>query len=467
MKQDHLALKVGIVALVCCLLTAILILIIEDIKLLQNNYVIKVGFPHSQLLLEGANVNMSGVKIGRVKRLYLNLHPSEQNKVIVDLEIYEQFDIPVHSTFHVASSGLFGTWYIRISPPVTSVGDRFEYIPRDSDQIFQGSSSSSIEELINQGRSTLVQVEKILKHVESVVGDPEISRGVKQIVRNFETASERTKSLATDLQADLQVVTSNVLSVTGHLKEIVEAQKDNVMTSLDNLSEITTNLEEITRVNKEKIRSILSRLDQIIADVEDDGNLNVALTRIRNNFVTVSDNLERVTRRATEMIENPELEARVHGAIESATNAANALADIKEDLYSIETEFSTQVLYSNEEKDFKSSFFIDTEFKNRYTLKLGIEDPGKQADLSMIHGGIHRNNAFFHAGITRDKFGIGVEKTFLGDKLHIGLETYDLNDPIHRVFGMLRINDHTSFMIKLDQLSTSNQDFLMGLSHTF
>jgi phospholipid/cholesterol/gamma-HCH transport system substrate-binding protein len=467
MKPDHLELKVGIVALICCLLAAILILVIEDIKLLQNDYIVKVGFSNSQLLLEGANVNMSGVKIGRVKRLYLNLKPSQKNKVIVDLEIYEQFEIPADSRFHVATSGLFGTWYIRITPPANPKTNEIKFISKNSKEVFQGFSSSSIEELINQGRTTLVQVENILKHVESVVGDPELSQGVKQIIRNFEATSAQTKTLVNDLQDDLNIVSNNVLSATGHLKEILESQKDNVMNSLENLSKITKNLEEITRVNKQKIRSVLARLDQIIADIQDDGKLKLALSRIRENFVTVSDNLERVTRRATNMLENPELETRVHGAIQSATDAANALADIKQDLYSIETEFSTQVLYSNEDRDFKSSFFVDTEFKDRYTLKVGIEDPDKQADISMIHGGIHRGDTYFHAGITRNKFGIGYEKTFLGERLHVGLETYDLNDPIHRIFGMLRINDHTSFMIKFDQLRTSNKDFLMGVSHTF
>ncbi|MBT3785612.1 MCE family protein [bacterium] len=467
MRRDHLELKVGIVSCIALLMTAALILVVEDWNLFQGDYIVRVGFPDAELLLEGANVNMSGVKIGKVSAMYINLRPSDQQKVIIDLQVYNEHRIPDDASFQITSSGFFGTHYVRISPPTKVPKNGFTFIDPTITRIYQGSSTTNIEQLLNRGRGALERIQSILDHVNDVVGNENTKKDIHSIVSNFRSSSESFRDVLGELKTDFHLVSQDVLAVTSHLKKIMNLREGHILKTLESAEAITANLREITSSNRERISHILKKIDSIASGIDDDGQFKEAMQRVRENFVRVSENVVEVTGRAQDIIENPALETKLHGAIDSATNAANALADIKHDLYSIDTRFSTRALYNPSDGNFESSFYLDTTFKNKYLLKIGLENRDPEPGVTLIHGGIHRYGMSFRAGLTRDKFGLGIEKSLLGDRLQIGLESYDLNDPVHRIFALLRMNDHTAFMMKWDDLESASSDFRIGLHHTF
>lgn len=467
MRKDHLELKVGIVSFLALLLASTLIFVVEDLTLFPDDYALRVGFPDAELLLEGANVNMSGVKIGKVGAMYINLQPSEEQKVIIELQIFKQHLIPKGSQFRIASSGFFGTHYLRITPPEKVPQGGFEFIEPNHQVILQGDSTTNIEELLNKGKGALDRVQSILDHVNDVVGNPNTKTDIGAIVANFRESSESLTMTMNSLKVDFQTVSEDVLEVTSHLKFIMMARKQNLMNTLENFELVSGNLRDITSGNKERIEEILKKIDDITSAIEDDGQFKEAMARIRTNFVKVSESVVQLTGRAQDIIENPELESKLHGAIDSATNAASALADIKRDIYSIDTRFSTRALYSPTEGNFESSYYLDTTFKNRYLLKVGFENGDTSSGITQVHGGIHRHGYAFRAGISYDKFGLGIDRNFFENKIQIGLESYDLNDPIHRIFAKFRMNNHTSVMIRWDDLSGSDDDLRIGLHHTF
>jgi len=467
MKRDHLELKVGIVSFLALFLACTLIFVVEDLTLFPDDYSVRVGFPDAELLLEGANVNMSGVKIGKVSAMYINLQPSEQQKVIIELQVYKEHFIPKGSKFQIASSGFFGTHYMRITPPEKVPAGGFEFIEPNSKTIFQGDSTTNIEQLLNKGKGALDRVQMILDHVNEVVGNQQTKDDIHAIVANFRESSESLNVSLNSLKTDFHAVSEDVLGITSHLKSIMTLRKEHILNTLENVDIISNDLREITSSNRKRIADILDKIDSIASAIEDDGQFKDALTRIRSNFVKVSDSVVQLTGRAQDIIENPELETKLHGAIDAATDAATALADIKSDIYSIDTKFSTRALYNPTRGDFESSFYLDTTFKNKYLLKVGLENRDIEEDFSLIHGGIHRKDYSFRAGLTRDKFGLGIDRSFMENKVQIGLESYDLNDPIHRIFARFRMNSHTSLMFKWDNLGGEDTDFRMGLHHTF
>ena len=165
MKRELIELKVGIVSFLALICGVALLLVVEDTNLLQKSYSVNVGFADAAMLLEGSNVNMSGVKIGRVNGLYINLKPSQEYKVIANLEINTEYDIPINSTFTIGSSGLFGTNYVKIDPPTEILQDELKYISRNSEKVYLGTQPESFQDLVVQGKSALEKVESILRDI--------------------------------------------------------------------------------------------------------------------------------------------------------------------------------------------------------------------------------------------------------------------------------------------------------------
>lgn len=468
MKRELIELKVGIVSFLALICGVVLLLVVEDTNLLQKTYPMNVGFPDAAMLLEGSNVNMAGVKIGRVRGLYINLKPNQDYKVIANLEINSEHLIPRNSSFTIGSSGLFGTNYVKIDPPVQMPEEGFEYIPQDSEEIHIGIKPDSFQDLVVQGKSALQKVETILGHVESVVGDKPTQISLKQIVKNLENSTAKADLFLSDLRSEFQSISVDVLAITSSLNEILMSNTTAINRSIQNVEKISSDMEEISRINKHKIARILDRIDEVALAVEDNGEFKKSLRKIRSHFERLGENMEAVSQRTRDIIENPKLEDKIHEAIGSATLAADALTDIKRDLYSTDTTFTSQVLYSAKNNHYESNFYLDTEFKNKYLLKMGIENSETDSGVSLFQGGIKHEDATLRAGILEDKFGLGVEKNLLKDKVTVGLETYDLNDPAYRAFTKYHWRDGSAVMMRIDKINKDKErDVMVGVSHRF
>tara|TARA_Y100000589_G_scaffold292626_1_gene296904 strand:+ start:1004 stop:2410 length:1407 start_codon:yes stop_codon:yes gene_type:complete len=468
MKRELIELKVGIVSFLALICGIALLLVVEDTNLLQKSYSINVGFADAAMLLEGSNVNMSGVKIGRVNGLYINLKPSQEYKVIANLEINTEYDIPMTSNFTIGSSGLFGTNYVKIDPPVEILEGELQYISRNSEKVFLGTQPESFQDLVVQGKSALEKVESILGHVESVVGDGSTKASLKKMVKNLEASTGQVDLFLTDLREEFQSISVDVLSITSNLNEILIANRSSVKRSIKNLEYLSQDMREISNHNKNKIDNIISRIDEITLSVEDNGGLKNSMRKIRGNFERLGENMEAVSQKAREIIENPQLEEKIHEAIGSATTAADALTDIKRDLYSTNTTFTSQVLYSAKNDHYESNFYLDTEFKNKYLLKMGIENSETDSGLSLFQGGMKTPDLTLRAGILEDKFGLGIEKDIMDNQVTVGLESYDLNDPAYRAFTQYHWREGSSLMMRIDKINKSKErDVMVGVSHRF
>jgi len=465
MKKEHLELKVGIVTFLALVLSAALLIVVEDRNILQKTYLVKVGFDDAKLLMEGSAVHLSGVKVGRVDGVFINPKLTAGKQVIVQLEIQDGFSIPKGSTFSIVSFGFFGTNYVGITPPEDLDLENVGYIEKNSVVIFQGTNPASFQDLIARGKSVRGRLEDILDNVNEVVGDSETKSGLRQIVKNMESSTSKLDSIMGTLKSDFTAVSEDVLKITSNLQGILVANRSRIDSSLENVEGFTEQIEQIAAENRSKIHSVVLRIDQITADIHDDGQLKQSLQKIRDNFVKVSENVKSLTLRANEIVQNPALEEKIHSAIDSAKNAANALTEIKEDIYSTETSFSSQVLYSGRNSHFQSNFHVDTQFKDKYFMKLGVEDTSVDSDISIVQGGIKQNGTLYRAGLLKDKFGVGIERKI--GNVEVGLESYDINDPKHRAFTKIPVNESTSVMMKLDRMNKNNRDVLVGVSHKF
>ncbi|PCJ29853.1 MAG: outer membrane lipid asymmetry maintenance protein MlaD [Rickettsiales bacterium] len=104
-----------------------------------NSYAIFANFQNIDGITDGADVKLSGIKVGYVENVTLE---EETYFATVKLRIDSNVDIPKDSRAIVSTSGLLGGKYIRINPGPS------DYNIPDSGKIIFTQSALNIEDLI-------------------------------------------------------------------------------------------------------------------------------------------------------------------------------------------------------------------------------------------------------------------------------------------------------------------------------
>ncbi len=182
---------------------------------------------------------INGLRAGQVKTLYFD--PSNSGKVIVELQITEDFPLPTNSVAKIISTNLMGTKAISLS-----IGDANTLLI-DGDTM-NTMIESTLQEQMEQTIAPLKhKAEELLTSVEEIIGN-------LQLILNSET-SENIKSSLAHLEHSL----INVESVTGSLDSLVISEKSKIEKILDNAESITSNLEK----NNSHLTAILTNFHQV------------------------------------------------------------------------------------------------------------------------------------------------------------------------------------------------------------
>ncbi|PCJ20378.1 MAG: hypothetical protein COB02_04925 [Candidatus Cloacimonadota bacterium] len=458
MNQEIIKLKIGIVSLLGFILFIYLIFYLQD----RDFYVyhVRAGFSDIQLLMKDAKVNLSGVKIGKVSKMIINLNPTISKKVIVTLEINKNYKIPKGSEISIASSGMFGTNYVKIIPPIKVPKNGFTYLSFTSEKILQGYSNANFDQLMQQGKEALTRLNLLLDNVNQVTGDKSITEDIRSIVQNLKNTSSQMNDFILSIRLDFKDISKDIVNITKNLNSVLSKNTKNFTIISKNIAEITTN-------NKDKISSIIQKIELISDSIYDDGKLKTSLQKMRDHFLKIGNNVEIISKKARSIISNPKFETDIHDAIQSASNAAKSLTTIKDNLDNIQTDFTSQLLYSTDSNKFKTNIYSETQFKNKRLLKIGFEDLQNLSGVSHLQTGIKKGAFTYHAGLLHDKFGASIERSIFKNKASIGIEAWGTGKTSARVWGKVKVNQKTDILLRVDKLSKQNKDFLMGVSHEF
>ncbi|MFZ5907473.1 MAG: outer membrane lipid asymmetry maintenance protein MlaD [Nitrospirota bacterium] len=140
MKKFNVETSVGLFMIIGFLCLAYLAVKLGDVDLFgTEEYVIKARFGNISGLKEGSGVEIAGVKVGKVSKIYLDNY-----QAVVELLINPSVRLQDDSIASIRTQGIIGDKYIKISP-----GGSEEYIHPDG-ALTETESAVDIEELISK-----------------------------------------------------------------------------------------------------------------------------------------------------------------------------------------------------------------------------------------------------------------------------------------------------------------------------
>ena len=250
---------------------------------LRDSYALHVKFKDASGILSGVDVRVGGVKVGTVEgrpRADKTL-----DRVIVDLRIYSDYQIPDNSEVRIRASGLMGDNYISVKMDDTPSETYFK-----DQQTIEGKTPGDLAELTDTAE--------------------ELSEQARQLIAELTKTVSSARLGLNDLNSALSKFDTDVLGAEnlGNIKEAIS----NYKTLSENLSEASANLSPAIDEVKgavhnangafEGAQEIVLQMQPIIDDLETaanavnhgDGILNALLNdpALRADFIALIANLK-------------------------------------------------------------------------------------------------------------------------------------------------------------------------------
>ena len=173
-KSKWAQLKVGLMAIVALLLLAFLIVLMSGVNpLFRRTTDVYTYLGDSVAMTEGATpVRLNGILIGKVKKIELSGSTDPSRIVKLTLSIYDDSLplVPVDSQAKLAQQNLLGSRYVNIKK-----GTKPQTIQAGAE--IASADTPEIEDLFQQGSSTLAALQKIIDRVNGIINDIQGGKG--------------------------------------------------------------------------------------------------------------------------------------------------------------------------------------------------------------------------------------------------------------------------------------------------
>lgn len=215
---------------------------------LRQYYQVVVEYPNASGLIRGADVLMAGAKIGFVSnppRILENLRG-----VSVDLQIYENVEIPSKSSFVIGSSGLLGDRFVDVILEEDSVDSP----PIEPGTVVKGSRQTGMDDLAAEGTLLLTDMRETVANINGVVtriGDDFLKeqtlKEIEETVSNLRATSEAFASASEGIDE----VVADAKKAAASAAAAAEKASDLVESGGDTLDRVETAAAELERTIKE------------------------------------------------------------------------------------------------------------------------------------------------------------------------------------------------------------------------
>jgi len=233
--------KVGLFVLIISLIAGYLIITFsgKEFGVKTKEYILY--FNAVEGLSPGADVQVKGVKAGRVEKIEF-----EDNKVKVTIGI--KSDIPIYkdAKAYVRTLGLMGDKYIYIDPGNPSSGELSE-----KEVIKRTKVYATTEEAFASAQDVAKKIGKLVDNLNEA-----LEKGnLKEMIQNIRLLAKHADQLVMENRENLKRSIDNITVITENLKN----ELPSLIKKIDRVAE---NLEAITGENREDIRQLIKNLKE-------------------------------------------------------------------------------------------------------------------------------------------------------------------------------------------------------------
>lgn len=270
-------LRVGIMVFSGLVLLLLLIATLTRWGQDRNTYSFAIRFAQAQGIQNGADVQVAGVKVGRVSTISLDPHT---NTALVTVSVDRRVRLYPSYAYTIGIGGLVGERFIEIDPtqaigPPVAAGDKVD-----------GTTSADINTLINSANLVVGKLSTTADSLNTVLGDKALQQNIKASMADFRKTAATSAEMAAALNAlvqrnqggidmavlDLQTMAADLRRVSDTLSPQLENSK-----ILPNLEAASQNAVLMTR----RLESVSRVLDVFINDKSISGNMKESIISLK------------------------------------------------------------------------------------------------------------------------------------------------------------------------------------------
>jgi phospholipid/cholesterol/gamma-HCH transport system substrate-binding protein len=296
--------KFGILGIITIVLFIIGMNYMRGSKLFGNTYILYTEYMNTEGLIKGNSIMISGLKVGKVSALTLDL---ETGTVIGTLEFDEKMDIPVDSRAIIYSTDFLGGKAVRIE-----LGDSLTFIPTNGkiagsiETSLAGRVEAELAPVKNAVTNLIMQLDSTIKWTNLTLEETGSREQIGAIIRNVNRATLEISNLV----GELDVIVKSVQGLAGSAESVVKNVADNngnVNRLINNLASTSDSLGEIAgNVNKlvnnaegavlsleeivNKLNSDSSSVGLLLNDRELYDNLNGSVNNVKDLIDAIQKN---------------------------------------------------------------------------------------------------------------------------------------------------------------------------------
>ncbi|ACN99781.1 mce related protein [Sulfurihydrogenibium azorense Az-Fu1] len=290
--------KVGIFVLVISGLLGFLIIKFSGKEFGQNYKEYFVYFTDAQGLSQGADVQVQGVKSGKVEEIKF-----EQGKVKVKFKVRQEIPIYKDAKVVIRTYGLMGDKYLYVEPGNPSSGELV------SGGVIENTTKiASTEEMIDQVRLSAKKFGELMDNLNKALGDERL----KKLIEDFDKFAYNTNEVVVQNKEDVRQAIANIRAITAELRQKLPSITENLDKTLENTKNITdenredirkliANLKDLSVALKEKAPKTLDSVDKAATEIEKAVSENRQDLRLSiENIKKASDNLNQILAKVNE-----------------------------------------------------------------------------------------------------------------------------------------------------------------------
>ncbi len=274
-------LRVGIMFITGLILLVLAFVTLQRWQQDRGTFIFEIQFQKVQGLQRGAEVRVSGVKVGYVSEILL--HPEARNLVGLRVKIADYVVIYTRDIYTIGIGSLVGERFVEISP---GSGDRGERVGQDS--VVAGTASADFDTVMTNANALVEDLQTTTSGLNSILGDPTTQANLRRSITNLNTTLDNTALL------------------TGHLNQTLTRSETSLAEILGSTARLTRRLDTTLARSETAIDVILANISTVSSDlrkVSDTLTPRLTNTKLLANLETASANIAGITTRVSALVD--------------------------------------------------------------------------------------------------------------------------------------------------------------------